>query len=244
MKTLEWGSLQEFKRYLLKNEGVKTRNNSSHNKDKSWTGTASFEDAVELLTTGDKDIMEGIKSATKKELKHRQAIIRTYLPDVEGMFFDVAKVLTGEPEAWYKMHSNEEGTPIINIELGVGMLSGVSAQRIIDNAGVLLARVKELEMAGIQVGIIAVAVASDVDNKGTGTTHKVTIKHYDSPINYRAISAVAHPSFHRRLLFRSRELMFPNKNIKGYGRTVDQRINLHTRRSIQSIGIEYIGEAK
>ena len=75
MRTLEWNSLQEFKRYLLKNEGVKTRNNSSHTGRESWTGTASFEDAVALLTTGDKDIMEGIKEATKKELKHRQAII-------------------------------------------------------------------------------------------------------------------------------------------------------------------------
>jgi hypothetical protein len=242
MRKIHYNSLYQFRKHLETNEDTKTVSNSSHRlNDKGFRGTNSFKEALELLDTGDRDILQALKKATKKELHGIDSQPSRYLPSVQGEFFDVAKVLIGEPESWYKLDNTNTKIPAITIEVGIAYPSNVRTSEVVVNAGLFIARIKELELAGIQVGLRIVAATDLTHYKEIKEKIKVSIdiKQPNTPINYRTISAVLHPSFFRRCLFRQRELLYPDKNLGGYGITIPQPIDIMNRDSIKNIGVKH-----
>ena len=63
----------------------------------------SFDQAVEYFEKGYKlDTDEFLVDVDELSAKLKEEFSRDYIPDVTGEFFDIGKVLTGEPECWFE----------------------------------------------------------------------------------------------------------------------------------------------
>lgn len=216
-------SLNEFLRYIEKNEDVKTNSHSSHTGNESFTGTASFEDAIQLLKDGAPEIIEGLKKHVKLSIaelaKELNTLPQGYVADVVGLFFDVSKVIDGEPEAWLREPWDKEKKPRIKVPISGSYNANVDKETIIKNASKIIALIKALEDNNFEVEAIMVFPASDSCTSGKHANSSVIIKGFDENFNWNKLSAMLHPSFFRRLMFRDLELMFPTSLSGGYGRT-------------------------
>ncbi len=139
-----------------------------------------------------------------------------FMPDVEGLFFDVAKVFSGEPEAWYRRTGENNIKPKIYVPILGSYSYKKKASQMITNASKILALVKALEDRGFEVQVDMVFTADRVqDRKRNAFVSTIAVKKYEETFNYQKLSAMLHPSFFRRLIFREMELAFP-KDLGGY----------------------------
>ena len=216
--SIRFEGVQQLLTYLKEKEGDTTLNPrrlNSHDGKYSFRGTHNFQEAIDLIQNGDMDILNKLTTEISKiEPKY---IDSPYIPDTNGSFFDVAKVLEGEPEAWYRKADTKVDIPTLEIVLGIGYLSGVSKNTIIHNSAILISYIKGIEAKGIRVKLIGRHYNDNCN--GTHSETIVVIKDYYESFNYTKLSGVIHPSFFRRLLVRVRELNIPNLS-SDYGRTI------------------------
>ena len=220
--TTTYNTLGEFLRFLEKNEKIETNQYSSHKEDSSFSGTKDFEEALGLLKHGSPEIMNGLKKAVKlsiaKLAKELNTLPQGYVADVVGLFFDVSKVIDGEPEAWLREPWDKEKKPRIKVPISGSYTAGVSKDLVIQNASEIIALIKALEDNGFEVEAIMVFPANDVSS-GRNACSSVIIKGFDESFNWSKLSGMLHPSFFRRLMFRDLELMYPETLRGGYGGT-------------------------
>ena len=228
--TTNYKSLSELLRYLKKNEDTQTNKYSSHTSGYSFTGTDSFAEALDLLTNGSPDIMVGLKKQVKIAIanlaKELNTLPQGYQLDVTGLFFDVSKVIDGEPEAWLRDPFDKERKPRIKIPISGSYNAGVSKDLVIKNASEIIALIKALEDNGFEIEATMVFPANNSGNDGKNANSSVTIKGFDENFNWLKLSGMLHPSFFRRLMFRDLELMFPDNLADGYGRTTKDTYNV------------------
>lgn len=231
----------ELLRYLKDNMDTKTNCDSSFTSSKRWTGTDSFEDALQLLETGDDEITKKLKDATATKLQALNSKASSYIPDVQGAFFDVSKVLTGEPECYYKLSYEKTTRPRADLQVVINYSASTGVELLIDNASDLLVKIKQFELQGVEVRLSAITKSSHMTTgKYSNQTFIgiVLLKDYQDSINYRKLSGILHPSFNRRLLFRLKELTYPTTLSKTYGSPIIEKgdIRLDTNSSIKAIG--------
>ncbi len=224
MLVSNYKSLNALLKFLEKNEDTTTNQDSSHHEDDGkWSGTKNFEEALELLRSGSDEIKAGLKKNVKvaedKIAKELNTQPQGYLPDVIGAFFDVAKVIEGEPEAWYKQPWDKEQKPRIKIPVMGSYNSTFEVEDAIKNASEIIALIKALENAGIEIELDMVFYAINCTYDNEAMKHTVVMKAYDESFNWNKLSAMLHPSFFRRVIFRDKELLSPDNLTSGYGRT-------------------------
>ncbi len=228
---MRFEGVQQLLTYLKEKEGDTTLNPrrlNSHDGKYSFRGTHNFQEAIDLIQNGDMDILNKLTTELSKiEPKY---IDSPYIPDTNGSFFDVAKVLEGEPESWYRKADTKVDIPTLEIVLGIGYLSNVSKNTIIHNSAILISYIKGIEAKGVRVKLIG--RHHNEGRKGTYSETIVVIKDYYESFNYPKLSGVIHPSFFRRLFMRVKELNIPNLS-SGYGRTIyDNDIEISKESSI------------
>lgn len=216
-------SLNELLRYLEKNEKTKTNYHSSYENGSDFTGTKNFQEALDLLKNGSPDIMAGLKKQVKLAVadlaKELNTLPQGYTADVTGLFFDVSKVIDGEPEAWLREPWDKEKKPRISVPISGSYNANVKKELVIKNASEIIALIKALEDNGFEVEAVMVFPASESCSSGKNANSEVVIKGFDENFNWQKLSGMLHPSFFRRLMFRDLELMFPTTLQGGYGRT-------------------------
>jgi hypothetical protein len=179
--------------------------------DNKWYGHASWEQTLDLARKGWDDGEERVrKIARRLEVKVLHRIVREDINyDVEGMGFDVARFIQGEPEHW--VHTEDVvteggGTRHVKVVLNGAVSGGVDQGIIITRGAVVTALVELLEYADIRCEVWAVfALASssyhDRDRKPT-CVYAIRVKPYDQPLDVsRVAMALAHPATFRRLGF-------------------------------------------
>lgn len=220
-----YSSLNELLRYLEKNEKTKTNQYSSHKESSDFSGTKDFAEALGLLKNGSPEIMEGLKKAVKlsvaKLAKEINTLPQGYVTDVVGLFFDVSKVIDGEPECWLREPWDKEKKPRLRVPICGSYNAGVDKQTVINNASEIIALIKALEDNGFEVEATMVFPANDCSSsdKEKHACNSVRIKGFDENFNWNKLSGMLHPSFFRRIVFRDLELMYPETLASGYGRT-------------------------
>ena len=219
--TTHYKSLSAFTKYLEKNEGTETNHFSSHTGSFDFTQTNSFEETIQLLKTGSDEIKAGLKDAVKHAIADLQKELNSqpegYMPDVEGLFFDVAKVVEGEPECWYREPWDKVKKPRISVPIMGTYNGGFDSKRAIDNASKVIALIKAMEDKGIEVEMTMCFLTSRMTDDNYHGMTAVTVKGYDERFNWSKLSAMLHPSFFRRMIFRDSELQAPKTLSSGYG---------------------------
>ncbi len=218
-------SLGAFMRHHEKNLETITNQDASGDEDHKQGGylffrTKDISEMIEILKTGDDEIKQGLKDATKISIKEldKELMSKTnhFIPDVEGLFFDVAKVLSGEPEAWYRRTGEKNIKPKIYVPILGSYSYKKDAKEMIKNASKIIALVKALEDRGFEVQVDMVFSAHKLtDRNKNAFVSTICMKGYSETFNFNKLSAMMHPSFFRRLIFREMELAFPTE-LGGY----------------------------
>ena len=220
-------SIGSLKSFLGKHEDIVAEYSSSKNTGYikvEDTGTNNFEEAMEMLSTGNPEIMKGLKNAVKHEIDKLNQELMTkptgFKKDVEGLFFDVGLLMSGEPECWFKKPTKKTEKPKLDIYVLANYGYRTLASEIIKNSAKVIAVIKALEDAGIDVSMKMLFASESVYYGKVGEITTVTAKGYGETFNWAKISAMLHPSFYRRIQFRVREINSVNIRKKlrgGYG---------------------------
>lgn len=202
-----WGEFVDFAsrpRTVARGDGSRRKGASQI----EFAGTATFGEAVKLA-------IEGWDEGTERVRQFRDAlyasiaskIVRTeFVPDVEGVAFDVGQLLTGEPEHWFRPEEVIEEAPgrVVRIVFNISASGGVSADVMIARGAATAALAELLEIAGNRCEVI---LAHAVTGLGL-LRHEsyVTIKRAENQVDSARLAfALAHPATLRRLSWSARE---------------------------------------
>ena len=225
-KVVEFDSLSHYKRFMIEHKDFKDCTRQSSMQEGSWSGSWDYDAFLTMLDEGDEDVMAKMKVATKKEVtelqKKYEEVIHGFKFDVTGHFFDVGLVLTGVPEAWLEPDYEEEEKVQVELVINGSFSANVNKDKIVRSGSRILAMAKILEDNDVQVKIRIVS-SNDGSHGGyrNSKLHVSTlVKDYDEPINYKKVSALLSPTYHRRGTFKVIELDAGYEIGSGYGRPV------------------------
>lgn len=192
---------------------------SSQERDASFHGDKEFGESLEaskkLLWKGyEPKEMKTAFAGFDTEFKATQEVIGM---DIEGHDFDVAAILSGDEDQWFK--AKPMGTaPSIHIVFDGNAKWSVSPMNFYIQSAVInkLAELLEMECR-IKVSASYQLTGVFVNDKSKPRAEDlglfVSVKDYDEPSNAKRLGGVSHPSFFRRNVFAVME----NPNGKLYG---------------------------
>lgn len=132
-------------------------------------------------------------------------ILPEFSPAVTGEFFDVASVLSGEPECWLERSESEQeitgAGKIYSLVADMCCSSTVDASALELRGAALIAIAQLLELAGHQTEITA--FVDGIRYGCDGLRVRITVKHAGQPFDIdRLALLLAHPAGFRRIGFR------------------------------------------
>jgi len=241
---IEMGTLNNYKKFMRDYEDFTDSSELSSMREESrsdgFSGVKTYDDSLELLETGDTEVMKKIKIETSKQVaelgKKYEEVIHGYKFDVHGEMFDVGLVLTGVPEAWLEPENEYEEKVRVEIIINGTFNAGVSKDDVIKGASRILAIIKILEDNDVEVKLKIVSCIKEHDYN-----HNIfvatDVKDYDEPINYKKASALLSPTYLRRGMFKVMEISAKQELGGHYGipLEVDGFINIHQKREIDKL---------
>lgn len=199
-----------------------SRNNSSEEDGRSFSGTGSYQEAKELLQYGDDETLEKIKKI-QKELKIDKLLgnninkKKSYM-DVVGYQPCVPLFLNGVPKCMITDEKRKVDFKILNIYLNICASAYVKAEQL-QRAGAIHAMILDiLEKKGYRINLFAGNVS---ELNGEILMPCVKIKTDREPLNLKKLAfCIAHPSMLRRIGFKYMEVCDSNDDFthSGYGR--------------------------
>lgn len=224
---LTFDSLQEMSNWISTTPRTKrgeelqksTVTTSSRN---SFTGTASFEEADNLMKFGDDDNAKKIQSASanvKAKTTPGESNRNRLYSSPCGFLPIVPRVLSGVPENMLAIRKEAyKNTKIINIVYNVTAGYSVEADEIIEVSAKVASAIKTLEKNGYRVNLYLACVCG-VNSK----TVCITVKTKDSGQYFdtlRAAYPLVNPSFLRRHLSAVLERIKEIQLTPGYGKVL------------------------
>ena len=185
---------------------------ASRQRDERFTSTKTWDDALRLARHGWRE-GAAMTRAYAQALTTRivgRVEREDLVYDVEGMGYDVARLLDGAPEHWQRWQptgdsEDRAGNRLIRVLMNASVSCGVPTRTIVARGAACCALVELLEYAGARVQL-------DVTWPCTGysisevLTHLVCVKRFAAPLDMSTVAfAVAHPSALRRLVFSAQE---------------------------------------
>lgn len=165
-----------------------------------WTGTKSWEEAVELARFGWTEVAKEMTAQLKVALKNTKTdeIIKNVL-DVCGYQANVPMYLVGVPTNMIRQNRVRQKAKVVNVIKPMGATSNVSREQYV-KAGVECMRIiNALEKRGYAVNLF-IASASEVGSKYA--TFLVKVKSSNERLNVSKLAFfLASPSVHRRFNF-------------------------------------------
>jgi len=175
--------------------------------DDSWTGTRTFEEAMNLATygwpEGRKKLLDNLQIAAKKQVSRTHA--KNY--DVGGMYPDVPMYCAGEP-AYMVTQENEirHSKPIVRLLLQKFVSAMVSSENIMNQGAAILSCVDSLENDGHSCEIEMVLSGAWTRMSGTKQEIRWIAKRAGEPLELdRMAFQLIQPAMFRRILFRINE---------------------------------------
>lgn len=170
---------------------------------------ATWKQAKDMLYHGHKAGVTKISKMVDR-LEHDETCQNTnYLWDNEGLFFDVATMLTGEPEHWLNP-GEEPDRKVFKLFVNIGHLEAATTTAIKNRGAAIIALIDKLQQS--PENIVELTVMSFASNVDRSAEVKITIDMGTTPLDMDAVAfVVAHPAFFRRLIFASREMVLGRK---------------------------------
>ena len=218
-----YDNIYEFSKFLTTKGRKSGRGNSSETGSYDFTGTHSFEEAMELMTYGDEEILKKVLKE-QSDLKISKLLgnvtnRQNYENNVYGCVPNVPAFLQGNPMNMINVKINRPSHKIVNIVLNMTCSAGISKDKILKTGVKFLTIIDILEQKGYRCNLYAGVSSKDCD---VHYHMLVRVKTDREPLNKKKICfTIANPSFLRRIFFRWCEVFDFKKNITyGYGSPV------------------------
>ena len=222
-----FGNISDLVDYIQDDSNKKSgRDNSSITNDYGFTGTHSYEEAVEKLKYGDEELYrEIVKEQRKLKVDKILGNIvkkKKSFNDIVGYQANVPLYLNGVPTNMINDEKLNTDGKILNIFLSISVSAWYNANDI-KKVGVVYASIIDiLEKLGYRINLYA----GNVSSCGSEYIYYlVKVKTDREPLNIKKLSFVmAHPSMLRRIGFRIIEYAPTETDFtdNGYGRPVKE----------------------
>lgn len=205
------------------NNGPMKNENSSVSNGKDFTGTNTWEEALNLYQYGFTDILERVKSGVALNLEKTNPMTRRRITTgVQGYAPHVPNSIMGLPNSMIYTEAVTMKSKTVNLIYSTTENCGTEAEVFIKSGIAVLSLVNMLELSGYRVNLnIAFYCAKEGDEYAFGT---VNVKDYREHLDLQKICfPVAHPSMFRRMGFKWIETCVGLKNSGwafGYGSQV------------------------
>lgn len=220
----DFDCMTEFIDFCIQPPPSKQRGQSARG-GSSWSGTATFEDAVELARNGWAAGGEMIAEYTKEILP--SIMSRVALPEIihdysGGSTIDMGRFMEGDPECFYIEHDseitrevNQNQGKIIKIVVNLAVSAGISENLITARGSAVVALIDALEATGKRVELWAVCA---IRYGGNQYETQIIVKRPNEPLNIDALAfTLAHPSMLRRMWFAQLENEKDGSSFGAYG---------------------------
>ena len=208
------------------NNSVMANEDSSQSGSYDFTGSHSYEEAVQLFREGYKEILPKIMSKMKrmeKDLSSEFQFTKKIRPQnsIEGVVPNVPNAILGLPQSMIDMKRFPQKQKTLNIIYEMGANCGTNKELFINAGVVLLTAIKILETRRISVKLTLGFMAGKANKQGNFPT--VDLKDYGQRLDLQKLCfPLAHPSMFRRIGFKWLETNpdITDKDFRfGYGRS-------------------------
>lgn len=188
-----------------------------------WAGTETFADAVKMARDGWPRGLEGLRKLSGECFDNlvTRCIVDRPRYDVEGNFFDVARVIEGEPECWTRFDQELEntGSKYVSILFNCAVSGGIGTDVILARGAALTALIELLEFTGRRVDLTVCCGLKIDPYRDTVTEIYVPVKRSDQPLDMNRIAfALMSPAMLRRMVFSILEQQDPaHSNLHNLG---------------------------
>ena len=221
----EFSSLNDFETYITNtplNDTFKWSKLASVSGSEEFTGTHSYEQAVEMFKNGWQSKAEEL---TKKlKVIQNQVIdaqVQKVLFDVVGFQASVPRYLQGIPTNMVNKKLVPIKQKIVTINKDISYNCGITTEQIVEASIQTLQLVKRIEAQGIRVNLNLIW---GVKASGSNEIVKVRLKSANERVNISKLAfPLVHPSMLRRLCFRYLEVAptITHGYLYGYGSPLD-----------------------
>jgi hypothetical protein len=227
----EFDSIEQYISNLNPEKVLPFAESSKDVRLKSFTGTTSFNESVEIARSGYQ--VESVKIVIDKLNNNLITTEQNYRNEVCGAYVDIGMYLGGEPECMVTF-DEQEVVKYIDVLVMMNESCEVSTNQYMNKGIATACLVDYLESNNYRVRLRGMKY-----NRIFGKifTEKITIKEYNQSLSIAQIMGVLHSGFYRRIAFRHLEErcaehgLDPNKD--GYGFSVP----------LAAISKEVIGDA-
>lgn len=197
-----------------KGDGMATKGGNAY-----WNGTHTWQQALNLARLGWSEPLAKFRQFRDPLVNRLSALIEReeYLPDVEGVDFDISQVMSGDPEHWwrYQTHIAKGAGKVLKVVCNISVNGGISQESFFARGAAVAALIECLEIAGIRTELW-------VGDSGAGSLGQLSIrcliKRAGDPIDLPRLAFVyAHMSMERRLMFKFCEIWPEIYEGIGYG---------------------------
>lgn len=203
---VQYESMKEFDDKLKSENHVGGRSDSSNDGDKSFTGTASFNEAEDLRKYGDKKSKEKImkvKETTDKVFEKYAGQKVKLFNDVVGFQPIVPNAILGLPLSMVNQKRLPRKVKTIDIFYNASIAWHVDREDIELKGAYVLSAIDALERSGYRVNL---HVGSISMNGRYPSGYFINVKKAEQPLNLLKVAYyLVHPSFLRRTSFRIKE---------------------------------------
>lgn len=205
---------------FLSAPALQGRKNSSETGSKSFTGTASFEQADNLRRKGDKKslaMLNKYKIKFDKYIQYNNGYKIKQRNDIHGFVPIVPNAIIGLPLSMINQSREAKKVKGIDIFYNVSVRCSTRTDDIARKGAIMLSLIDALERKGFRVNLKVGSVCT----KGK-TVHGIvtTMKRYDEPLNIRKLAYyLVNPSCLRRTFFKLDETVSELTDLTnaGYG---------------------------
>lgn len=204
--------------------------NSSQTGGFGWSGTDTFEEALDLILRPNleppakiKAAVDDIEGKIRNNLKKKGLITdwiaESYHYDVEGIEIDIAKLIEGDPECYLKPNLKYKDH-FYDLHINFAVNAGISVDTQIEALSKVVSVVTQLEKRDYKIRLFATGVFKDSGRGNQSLILSTMIKRYDDFIDINKIARIMYPSFLRRVGFKFLEVTFGKDLVSGYGQAV------------------------
>jgi hypothetical protein len=166
----------------------------------SFTTTKDFEEAQNLMLSGDMGNFEKIKKVSVGIDRAAVESVKRNIMSIVGSSISVGAYLAGKPNYFHRKVKQTSGSKVIDLYINNAMGCNVSAKDMIQAAAVILAAIEDVEKKGYKINLYSCVIAES-DKQYAGMI--VKIKNSGEYFNRLKLAYfLVNPSFIRRHYFR------------------------------------------
>jgi len=164
-----------------------------------WTGTESFEEAMELATKGWESGIKQLDASNKIKVGGNTE----FVPNVVGSIVNIGNYVQGVPDNMYEIQTEiEYKTERLDLYVPLSFTAGHTAKTTISRAIDIVKVINELN---VDHDIRLIGIFNSTLNGKVDQFDELIIKDYGERLVLNSLAFAFHPSFFRRICFSVRE---------------------------------------